>query len=279
MRRHLTYANVVATLALFLVLAGGSALAARHFLPKNSVGTGQIKRNAITTAKVKNGAITGAKVNESTLGIVPNANTANSAKTANSANTAKNAQSAGTANHATSAGDAVTLGGTPPGGFLKVGQAAGGALGGTYPNPTLATKPIVAVATFDETTQLVAACNHAIGGEVTIDAPSSGTITVVGIVQGVLGHIAGTQADISAQINETPTKCDAPVATEGEYTIPEAFPGTGTNPQLVTLPTSRSFQVGPGAHTYYLNGESNHPGTEGAGAFAVGSLTATFVPN
>ncbi|HEY0279013.1 MAG TPA: hypothetical protein VGC32_12170 [Solirubrobacterales bacterium] len=38
MRTHLSYANVVATLALLLVVGGGTAYAATH-IPKNSVGT------------------------------------------------------------------------------------------------------------------------------------------------------------------------------------------------------------------------------------------------
>ncbi len=58
-REHLTYANVVATLALFLVLSGGAAYAAGH-LAKNSVGTKQLKNNAVTGAKVKDGSL-GAK--------------------------------------------------------------------------------------------------------------------------------------------------------------------------------------------------------------------------
>jgi hypothetical protein len=51
LRGKLTYANVVATLALFLVLAGGSAVAATQ-LAKNSVGPGQIKKAAVTPAKL-----------------------------------------------------------------------------------------------------------------------------------------------------------------------------------------------------------------------------------
>ncbi|MGH2909202.1 MAG: hypothetical protein ACRDK8_07905 [Solirubrobacteraceae bacterium] len=58
---HLTYANVVSTLCLFLLLGGSSALAATE-LAKNSVGTKQIKRNAVATAKIKNRAITTKKI-------------------------------------------------------------------------------------------------------------------------------------------------------------------------------------------------------------------------
>jgi hypothetical protein len=87
LRKHLTYANVVATICLFLLLGGATAIAAGQ-LGKNSVGTKQlkknavtaakIKKNAITTAKIKKDAVTGAKVKESTLGTVPSADLANS---------------------------------------------------------------------------------------------------------------------------------------------------------------------------------------------------------
>jgi hypothetical protein len=48
---RLTYANVVATLALFLVLSGGAAYAASR-LAKNSVGSAQLRKNAVTPAKL-----------------------------------------------------------------------------------------------------------------------------------------------------------------------------------------------------------------------------------
>lgn len=111
-RSRLTYANVVSTLALFLAIAGGTALAADH-LAKNSVGTVQIKKGAVTTAKIKNGAVTGVKIKLSTLGTVPSAATAASATTAGSADSAKSAtvaDSAKTAGHATSADSATTAG-------------------------------------------------------------------------------------------------------------------------------------------------------------------------
>ena len=56
LRPRLTYANVIATLALFLALGGGAAFAASN-LGKSSVGTKQLKRNAVTGAKVKDGSL------------------------------------------------------------------------------------------------------------------------------------------------------------------------------------------------------------------------------
>lgn len=64
--RRLTYANVMSTIAVFLVLGGATAFAASH-LGKNSVGTMQLKNNAVVTAKIKNSAVTGAKVADGSL--------------------------------------------------------------------------------------------------------------------------------------------------------------------------------------------------------------------
>lgn len=83
-RQRLTYANVMATVAIFIALGGASYAAIK--LPKNSVGAKQIKRNAITTAKIKNGAVTGAKIKASSVGTVPSATHATNADTATLAN-------------------------------------------------------------------------------------------------------------------------------------------------------------------------------------------------
>lgn len=54
-RPRLTYANVVATIALFCALGGGAYAAAT--LPKNSVGPKQLKKNTVTSPKVKDGSL------------------------------------------------------------------------------------------------------------------------------------------------------------------------------------------------------------------------------
>jgi hypothetical protein len=55
LRQRLTYANVIATLALFIAL-GGSSYAALT-LPKNSVGTKQLRSGAVRSSDVKNGSL------------------------------------------------------------------------------------------------------------------------------------------------------------------------------------------------------------------------------
>ena len=106
-RKRLTYANVMSSIAVFLVIGGATAFAAG--LGKNSVGTKQLKKNAVTPAKIKknavttakikknavtgvkikDGTITGAKINAGSLGTVPNATHAG---TADNATNATNAQ-------------------------------------------------------------------------------------------------------------------------------------------------------------------------------------------
>jgi hypothetical protein len=72
-RRALSFANVVSVVALFVALGGVSYAAFQ--LPRNSVGTAQIKR----------GAVTGSKIKLSSLGTVPSAANATHALTADRA--------------------------------------------------------------------------------------------------------------------------------------------------------------------------------------------------
>ncbi len=105
-RKRLTYANVMSSIAVFLVLGGATAFAATKIgsneIKSNAITTGKIKKEAVSRAKIKkaaidaskladgavttsklaNDAVTGEKANESTFGIVPTANHANTATTA-----------------------------------------------------------------------------------------------------------------------------------------------------------------------------------------------------
>jgi hypothetical protein len=67
-RKRLTYANVMSSIAVFLVLGGATAIAAKKIssnqLKFNSVTTGKIKKNAVTTTKIKNKAVTNQKLGD-----------------------------------------------------------------------------------------------------------------------------------------------------------------------------------------------------------------------
>jgi hypothetical protein len=104
----LTYANVVSTLCLFVVL-GGSAYAAFKVRP-NSVGTRQLKSKAVTTGKLANGAVTGAKVAEATLsGANINMAALGTVPAAASAAHASNADTLGSERHTASCPEGTTL--------------------------------------------------------------------------------------------------------------------------------------------------------------------------
>jgi hypothetical protein len=127
-----TYANVTATLALFLALGGGAYAAAT--LPARSVGSKQLKKNAVVRAKIKKNAVNGSKVSrnaltgadilESSLTAVPSATTADNATHATSSGALDkatykaaggtapaNAAAAGSATATCDAGQHVTGGG------------------------------------------------------------------------------------------------------------------------------------------------------------------------
>jgi hypothetical protein len=59
-RKHLSFANVVSMLALFVALGGVSYAALK--LPKNSVGSKQIKKDAVKSGKIKAGAVGNGKL-------------------------------------------------------------------------------------------------------------------------------------------------------------------------------------------------------------------------
>ncbi|HEX2097282.1 MAG TPA: hypothetical protein VHF50_07940 [Solirubrobacterales bacterium] len=61
LRKHLSFANVVACVALFVALGSG-AYAATAMLPKKSVKTRHLAQGIVTTTKMRNGAVTAAKI-------------------------------------------------------------------------------------------------------------------------------------------------------------------------------------------------------------------------
>jgi hypothetical protein len=60
LKEKLSYANVMATLAVFMVLGGGAYAAVK--IPKKSVGTKQLKAKAVSEAKLGDGAVSAVKL-------------------------------------------------------------------------------------------------------------------------------------------------------------------------------------------------------------------------
>lgn len=72
--KHLNYANVMATVAVFLALGGSAYAVAKHSvgpkqLKKNAVRTKSIKNNAVSTKKIKNNAVSSAKIADGAVGV------------------------------------------------------------------------------------------------------------------------------------------------------------------------------------------------------------------
>jgi hypothetical protein len=89
LRKHLSYANVISTLCLFLLVGGGTAYAVTQ-LDRNSVKSKHIKDGQVKSPDVEDNGLTGVDIDESSLGSVPfaeEANTANTALSAGDANT------------------------------------------------------------------------------------------------------------------------------------------------------------------------------------------------
>lgn len=66
LRSKLTYANVMATIAVFLVLTGIGFAVAK--LPRKSVGNKQLKNNAVTSKKIHKDAVNASKIKTGAVG-------------------------------------------------------------------------------------------------------------------------------------------------------------------------------------------------------------------
>jgi hypothetical protein len=128
-RKPISYANVMSTLAVFLAL-GGTTYAAIHLAP-NSVGTKQLRSGAVTGPKLANGAVTSSKLAGGRVALATSADHLGG-KAASSYQSRVKGTCSGQAMQGVAADGSVSCGSATPAG------AASGALSGTYPGPTLA---------------------------------------------------------------------------------------------------------------------------------------------
>jgi hypothetical protein len=113
LRTRLTYANVVATLALFIALGGTSVAAS------NLISGSKIKKGSIPGDRIKKHALGATQIDIAKLGTVPHAAAAGTASHATAADSAGSATHATAADSAGHASDADTLGGLSAAAFTR----------------------------------------------------------------------------------------------------------------------------------------------------------------
>ena len=188
-RRHLTYANVMSSIAVFLMLGGATAFAATKIganeLKANSIKTGKIVKEAVTAGKIKVGAVTETRIAD---GAVTNKKIADNAvttgKIANDAVTGDKVKES-TLGQVPSAANAETVGGNHLG-FIHV----------TFPggNPTVDTSQSSSGVTVEKSNPFVASTScvrapftlHSVVGSVDfVPDPSSNEIVEASVVTGL----------------------------------------------------------------------------------------------
>jgi Collagen triple helix repeat (20 copies) len=242
LKKHLTYANVIATLALFLSLTAGSYAAVQ--LGKGTVKSANIANNAVNSAKVRDGSLLKADFKAGQLPTGARGETG----------------SKGDPGATGPKGDPGAAG--PKGDPGSPGPAGAGTL----------------TATSYSTTQpsMNPAFNCVTGATVTINAPSAGTVVVSGLAQININHAAGTVDFVTGVIQEPGGNCSADHSADmSVLRIPSALATDAT--YRAPMPLHGSFAVTPGPHTY-TTGYYSSLGADLNDQLIGDTLTAVFYP-
>lgn len=257
-RQRLTYANVMSSLAVFLILGGATAFAAKKIganeIKANSIKTGKIVKEAVTTGKLKKGAVDVTRLANNAVTadkLADNAvttskiadNAVTTAKLADKAVTASKINVTGLA-QVPSADNANTVGGFAPSSLIRSAFAGsstpvaveGGGTGKTVLSTTITAPTNGYLLVTSNATWNASAANAVVHAGIDVDNPGVGTWP------------SDDSRAVSIQM------------------------GTAT---IVSGAPSARFAVGPGAHTIRLKAHNDGSGTL---SFRGGSLTVLFEP-
>jgi hypothetical protein len=220
--QRLTYANVVSTLALILVVGGATAIAAH--VPKHSVGPHQLKSNAVTTPKIKANAITTRKIKKNAITAVKIKDKAIKSEKLddNAVTTSKIANGSVT-------GPKIDAATTP---FGRIVQEARGTSTKSLPEGVLTVYPLQSN---------------------TYSQPAGRDDTYLGQLEVVIPASCTGERKIAAGLLVDPVDPTAP--TSGEFAASRDFAETGTDPLTVRLSIgpAASFQPAKAtSHSFYL---------------------------
>lgn len=233
-RKRLTYANVMSSLAVFLILGGATAFAASkkigaNEIKANAIKTGKIVKEAVVSGKIKNGAITESKIAD---GAVTNSKIADNAVTAN-----KIADNAVTTSKI--ANDAVTGDKVKESSLGEVPLAANaGKLGGQLPSAFQSSIRWALVAADGSIIRQSGGITSTGGGgiyELNFGANVSNSALLADEIDN--GSTAGTTAVMSC-------------ADSGQTGFGSC--GIGVNPNVVKVATTDAAAVGVSAQAFYL---------------------------
>lgn len=136
-------------------------------------------------------------------------------------------------------------------------------------------RPTAATDTSGSTTYFTTSCLAYTGSEVTINAPTSGTVIVSATTWVKVDHTTGTDDRLYVTIGTTATDC-ASTYYRSYYEAPSAYP-TVTSMEVALSPR-RTFSVAAGSHTYYLTGRSES-GDATSDRFWYAQMDAIFIPD